>query len=262
MPFDFLGSCVDITLTPREFCIRYPVGQEICQAIPQLPMPDLAEVLAALFDKLNAALGPLKQILDIVDVAIATFECIKGIPDAIIKLDPTTLIECIPGLAEAVDKILGMIPILSLPLMILDIITFLIQYLEAQKAIIARALARADAVIAAATKAADPGQFALSSVIDCINANFSIQIQNISEMNAPLNRIIGQINFFLDLLGLPCIPAIPSLTNLDLATAIIDFFIDFLRGLIFFIPSFAPPTSEQEDCEPLQLPTLPLPTLP
>lgn len=233
--------CVQYSITPREICIRYPVGQQICATLPQLANPDLAELVAQLFSQLNSALAPLSPILDIIDIILAIVDCIKAIPEAIIKLDPTGLIECVPALLEAVNKILALLPQLSLPLMLIDIIDAFILYLQAQANLLIQVAARIQAIANAALRAAEPGQFALSGVIDCINANFSVQIENLSSNNAPLNRIIGQINKFFEILGIPLMPCIFFNVDPTIAAAQIQQLIDLLNSLKLLIPFVNPP---------------------
>lgn len=233
--------CVQYSITPREVCIRYPVGQEICATLPQLTNADQAELVAQLFAQLNSALAPLSPILDIVDIVLTIVDCIKAIPEAIIKLDPTGLIECVPALLEAVNKILALIPALSLPLMLIDIIDGFILYLQAQAALLTQAAARIIAITNAALKAAEPGQFALAGTIDCINANFSIQIENLSSNNAPLNRIIGQINKFFEILGIPIMPCLAIDIDPTIAAAQIQQLINLLLKLRNLIPFVNPP---------------------
>ena len=248
MPFDSLGSCVSLSLTSREACIRFPVGQEICASIPTLPIPDLLEVITQLFAQANSALAPLSPILNIIDAVIAIFECVKAVPDAITQLDPSGLIDCIPGVAEAVNKLLQMIPQLSLPIMILDILTVTIQFLEALKTTMQRALDQITAITNAQLKAAAPGQFALSSVVDCVNLNFGVQLENLNEALGPISRILGLVNFLLDLIGLPKLPLpLPPLSDLSLALTLIDILIDILNGIIGLIPALAPPTTGPQD---------------
>lgn len=242
--------CVELSLTSREACIRYPVGQELCVSIPSIPNADPAEIIQMIFGQINAALGPYNNILLILDAVLAIFECVKANVDAIKELNPAPLIQCIPGLVEAINRLLNMLPQVSLPLMIIDIITVLIQYLNTQIAIIERFKARIIALVNAALVAADPRNFRLKGILDCINANFDVQLQSLNEAGKPLNRIIGQVNLLMCLLGLPKIPIIGAFEGpIDPVLLVLKLFVSLLESLLSIIPSIPAPQLADKDID-------------
>lgn len=235
-------ECAVLTLTTRQLCVRYPVGQEICATLPDPMNPDPSELVAQLFAQINAVLAPFNNILDIVDAILAVFECIKSIPKAILTLNPQPIFDCIQGLAQAVDRLLSLVPIFSIPLMLIDLIDALIWFLTAQRALILRMQRRIADAIAAGLRAT-PSNFQLGIVVDCVNANLGVQVASLNEANYPINRIIGQLNKLMCIIGLdPLIPEIGAFTLPDPTLELIDLLIETLQALRNLIPILEPPT--------------------
>lgn len=245
MPFAAIDAiCLEVVATPRELCVRFPVGNEVCVSLPQVNNADPSELLQALFGAVNSALTPLNPIFNIIDAVIAVFDCIKAIPKAITQLNPVPLLECIPNLADAIGKLLQLIPQLSLPFLIIDILDIIILFLNETRNTIQRLNARAGRLAAANLRAAEPGNIALSLAMDCINANFDADLVNLNAQMAPLNRLLGIIDFVLELtglksllekIGLKVMPCLGSL-SLGTGTAALDFLINLLSLLRSIIP--------------------------
>jgi hypothetical protein len=232
------GFCAVVTLTPREICVQYPVSQQLCVSLPDIGIADPSELLMQFFAQLNSALQPLTPILNIIDAVLAIFECVKAIPKAITQLDPTDLIECLPGLAEAIQKLLKMLPPLSIPILIVQILDTMIYYMQTVRNQIAGIIARAQAIAEAATRAVEPGNFQLGLALDCINANFGIDLQNLNEQFLPLNRLIGIVNALLEIIGLEPLPSVTEIPDPASAAALafMDVQIDFLTAVRSTIP--------------------------
>lgn len=265
MPFANIDDlCLLVTVNPREICVRFPVGNLQCVSLPQVNIPDPSELLQQLFAQINSALTPLNPIFNIIDAVVAVFECIKAIPKAITQLDPVPLIECIPHLAEAINKLLALLPALSVPVMLVDIIDVVIFFLRSLKRQIQILIDRSEAILFAATKAASPGNIALATTLSCINANFDADLVNLNEQVAPLNRLMGIIDFLLELTGLkkllkqigldvmPCL-AFGDLSLLENLLIPIDFMIkllELLRSLIPLPGQFGFKVDDRVECAP------------
>lgn len=245
MPFPQIDAiCLTITATPREICVRFPVSQQVCVSLPSVNNADPSELLQAILGQINSALAPLTPIFNIIDCVIAVFECVKAIPKAITELDPIGLIECIPGLAEKVMKLLELIPQLSLPFLIVDVLDIIIFFLETMRAQVQAMQARFARLLEAALKAAQPGNVGLAIILDCINTNFDADIVNMNEQAAPLNRLLGILDFILELTGLKFLlskagfDVLPCVGNISLAggTKLFDTLIKLLTHLRNLIP--------------------------
>lgn len=245
MPFATIDAvCVQTVITPREICVRFPVGNEVCVSLPQSANADPSELLQQMFGMINSALAPLNPIFNIIDAVIAVFECIKAIPKAITQLNPKPLLDCLPTLAEAIGKLIQLIPQLSMPILIVDIIDVIILFLQEAANSLGRLSSRQLSLSAANVKAAEPGNVGLRLAMDCINNNFDADVANLNAQMAPLNRLLGIIDFILELTGLKSllsaagVTVVPCLGSLNLKTGanVIQKLVDLLSAIRSAIP--------------------------
>ena len=87
---DFKTLCVGVTQGGGTKCISFPGGAEICASVPSVLPVGSGEQALDLLGKLNTALAPLQPIFNIIDAALALFECAK----ATATLDPAEIIAC------------------------------------------------------------------------------------------------------------------------------------------------------------------------
>lgn len=243
---NFPAFCTATPFAPNGKCITLPGGMEICANIPSTTPLSLYDYAQGLLGQLNTALGPLQPVFNILDAVIAIFDCIK----AISTLDPSKIVECIPDLAAKIMELLKLIPQLSLPIMIRDFVQCLLDYLIGVRANVAQSQAYLDR-INAALDATTNTDIDITAIIDCANADLQIGLDFQGQQSAPIDKLIGIINTFLQLLGLPCIPNIgtPSLDPAFLA--FLDTLIEFLEFLLTLITIPIPtiPVSiSAEDC--------------
>lgn len=237
MPLPDLSTvCIDLKVTSQELCVTFPGGAEMCVQIPGVPDP--TDVSKQLLAQANAALAPLVPMFNIVDAIIALFNCVKAIPDSLgPPPDPTKLAECIPDLAEKIDKLLKLIPQLSIPVLIGGLIDVLLFYLQGLRGQLQSVIAAQLRIAAAATRAAELGNVQLRTVVDCANASMDAYLQNLNEGMKPLNRLIALLNLFLQLAGLPAIPDFKNLgDDAEAALAPLDAVIDSLKTVRAGLP--------------------------
>jgi len=237
MPLPDLSTvCIDLKVTSQELCITFPGGAEMCVQIPGVPDP--TDVSKQLLAQANAALMPLVPIFNIVDAIIALFNCVKAIPDSLgPPPDPTKLAECIPDLAEKIDKLLKLIPQLSIPVLIAGLIDVLLFYLEGYRRQLEAIIAHQLRILAAATRAAELGNVQLRTVVDCAEASMDAYLQNLNEGMKPLNRLVGLLNLFLQLAGLPPIPDLANFgDDAEAALVPLDAVIDSLKTVRAGLP--------------------------
>jgi hypothetical protein len=222
-----------------DLCITMPGNVTIC-AMDLLNAADPYILIQTLFQGLNSALAPLTPIFDIIDVAVALVQCIQAIPQCLAPPDPEPLIKCIPILAAAIAKLVQLVPQLSVPIMILEIVKALIVAVTALITRLEVIILKNAQLLVAVTAAAQPGNIALKAVVDCATGNIAIEIHNLNASLAPLNRLIGIINVFAAFIpGVPN-PLIPSLADLgaDAAAAIapLQNVVDILSEIVSFLP--------------------------
>jgi hypothetical protein len=196
-----------------QLCVQFPGGVSVC-ANDLLAAADPFMVIQTLFQAINAALAPLQPIFDIIDAVDALVKCVQAIPQCIATLDPAPLVDCIPGLAQALAKLLALVPALSVPIMVLEFIKALIVAISAFIGRLEAVILKDAQLLAAATKAAQPGNIALRSVVNCATGNLAVDILNLNAALGPLNQLIGIVNLLASAVpGLPN-PLIPNLNNL------------------------------------------------
>ena len=235
---DLRDFCIDVDVAPGEVCLTFPGGVEVCASLPDLVPPQPDKLIRQLFAQANAALAPLEPIFNIVDAVVQVFECIK----AISTLDPQKIIECIPGLAEKVNKLLALIPALSLPALVAGLIEVLVLYLRGIRNQLIRLRELLVRVLNAETAAARPGNLALARVLPCALDDLDKLVQWQNESAKPVNRLIGLINFFLEVIGLerfkiPCIGNfLADLEAIDNQLELLDLLIELLTIIRLAIP--------------------------
>lgn len=206
MPIPNLSTiCVDLKVTKQELCITFPGGASICAHVPGVPDP--TDVSKQLLAQANAAIAPLVPVFNIIDAVVALFNCVKAIPDSLgPPPDPTKLAKCIPDLAKKLDKLLKLIPQLSLPLLIVDLIDVLLFYLTGLRDHLKAIIDHQARIAAAATRAAQLGNVQLRTAVDCATGQMDAHLKNLNESMKPLNRLVGVLNILLQMIGLKPLP--------------------------------------------------------
>jgi len=235
---DLSVACIEIKVGKQDLCVTFPGGAEMCVQMPSVSVPDPSELSKQLMAQANAALAPLMPVFNIIDTVIALFNCVKAIPDALgPPPDPSKLAKCLPDVAKKVSKLLKLIPQLSVPLMIVGLIDVLLTFLEGIRGQLKAVIAAQVRIAAAATRAAELGNVQLSTIVDCANANIEAQMKNLGESAAPVNRLIGVINLFVELAGLPKLPDLSNLGNdAQAALGVLDPLVDQLKAARSAIP--------------------------
>lgn len=239
MPIPPLSSfCINNPVTPGEICIPMPGGSQVCATLPDLVPPAPDKFVRQLFGQVNAALAPLEPVFNIIDAVVATFECIK----ATSTLNPQKIIECIPNLAEKVGALLQLIPQLSLVGTVAALIEVIILFLQSQQTQIRRMKDLLTRLLDAETAATRPGNLALADILPCAFDDLDKLVVWQNESNKPVNRLIGVINLFLEIIGLedyqiPCIGSLASdLDLIDKQLELIDALIELLTIIRTAIP--------------------------
>jgi hypothetical protein len=220
--------------------------QPLCIHVPALRDPleitlpgGIAMRHIELADLIQPALAPLVPIFNIVDCIAALYACSKAVVDALgPPPDPTKLAACVPELAEKVSKLLGLVPVLSLPLLILGLVDLLIAVLSdarAQLTHLQAELEQAARIIERARELNDPN---LEKIWGCVRESVDQEAANLGKQLASLGKLIGLTNLFMDLIGGPKIPDFASLENQPLGQAIepIDAMVTALQAIRAQVP--------------------------
>jgi len=214
-------------------CVTFPGGAEVCVSLPSASPPTLDELMRQLFAQVNTALAPLTPIFNIIDAVVAVFDCVK----AISTLNPQEILNCIPNLAEKVAELLNLIPQVSLVALVADVIELLILYFKGIRNQIIRQALYYQRILAAQTAATEPGNAALARVLPCALDDLDQLLNWQNQSAAPVNRLIGVINLFLEIIGLSRfkIPTAGGLTVEDLENTDVIQLIDLTIELLTYI---------------------------
>lgn len=162
-------------------------------------------------------MSALKPLFDLLDFALAIFRCVKAVPDSITKLDPTELFKCMPPLVKIINKLLSMIPQMSVPRMVKRLLLMLSQLLEGIATDFRYIQSQLQRIADAIDRAADLQDVTLNNFLVCSQRTLRESVMSTSEALKGIGRIILLVNVFMGLFGGPEIPCFGKLIddNLD-----------------------------------------------
>ena len=218
----------------------------ICIEIPEIPDPfDLTLPGPVTIEHINLmeviqpALTPLVPFFNVIDTIVAIFNCIKAIPDSLgPPPDPTVLAACLPDLAEQVNKLLKLIPQLSLPLLIVRLLDLLIDTLLQARSELMHLQQQMVQILGAIDRATDLDDAGLMAIAQCAQANVAQEAANVGKSLAALGKLIGLINLFMGMIGGPEIPDLSDLAGrpLDDVVEPINDIVDTLKSARDAVP--------------------------
>jgi hypothetical protein len=224
----------------RGLCIRFPMGMTVCAQWPGDKLPTALELAKAIFAQLNALLVPLRLVFLIFDIVVALFDCILAIPKSIALLNPGPVIQCITKLANLIAQILSMLPPLSIPVMIADILDVLAVLLQGLIDQLTKIKLAYQQILTAELRAAQLGNVQLQAILDCEKGNLELEISDMNESLGPLNKLLAIIGLFMSLIGITALSEIGSVpTDLDQLDAAIEQ-IRNVKNTVTTIRSFIP----------------------
>lgn len=250
---DLIGqACATIQGSGDTLCVTFPGQVEICISADPDKL-DPADQVKKLFDQVNTALAPLNPIFTVIDAVVSIKDCIEALIDALgPPPSPKPIIECLKKLLFLVEKLIKMLPQLSIPLLVAQFLDALIIFVKSFRAQVLAIINRVASQIEAGLRAAQLGNLVLQASVDCTLENLGIELQNMGKQAEPINLLIGSINAFLDIVGLPCIPSLEIPTELaEEALAPLDLLIKILEALRDAIPILSPPAGSgfSKPCE-------------
>ncbi len=216
---DIEEICVELTVTPQELSLTFPGGAALAAQLPDIGIADPMQLSKQLMAQANAALAPLVPVFNLVDVALALFNAVKAIPDAITSLDPREITEALPELTRKAGKLLAIVPQLSVPLMIVGLIDMLLAFLSGLAGQLRAIIDQQIRIQRAENRATELGNAQLQAVADCSKGHVDAQLLSLAESVAPVNRLIALINVFTQLAGLGPLPDLSKLGT-DAAAAL------------------------------------------
>jgi hypothetical protein len=190
--------------TSTPLCITFPGGGQLCGLGFGLTPPDPMTFSLSLLASANGALMPLIPLFDVFAVIVDIVNCVKAIPGILgPPPNPSKLIACFPKLAADLAKLLGILPPLSVPLMITGIIETILTFLKGLRAVIMTILNKLLRILAAQLRIKVTGSVNLRVAVDCESAALTGFLAWLATAAAPLVCLITLINALLGLIGLP-----------------------------------------------------------
>jgi len=189
-------------------CIKIKTSHTTCEpsfaGVPILVglSVDMFDPLGQALDAVNSLMGslaPMKPFFDVLALAVQAVKCVQEIPDAIIKLDPSGIINCIPKLAERMAAVMGHLPQVSLFKMVAGMVCLLITLLEAIKTwleTIRDSVLDLSFVLEQNITLNDPN---LGAMISCGEATMIGMLDGLSGLFDMVMVIIDVVNIFLEL---------------------------------------------------------------
>jgi hypothetical protein len=211
---DLSGFCIELSTGPGELCVRLPAGVRACAHFG-IETGDSGTIVRSLLGQVNGAMTPLMPFFRVLDAVKAIVDCVQAIPQAIGELSPEPIVQCIPEMVKKLAKLLELIPQLSVPLLVADLVDVLIVGLIAIRGELGVMLAQKSRIASAAARAATTGNIDLQSIVNCAQQNLDAQLANKQAGMAPLNRILDLVNLLLELAQLPPIPSLDTIESLD-----------------------------------------------
>ncbi len=231
MAFPPTDLCLTLPTVPTLDKICLPGGvclDYVWDAIGKIP--SAADISLDFFSQIGPAMTPLLPFFNMLDVVVQLFNCLKAIPDAITKLDPSELLECIPALAELVDQLLKLIPQLSIPKMIIAALknmALLMESIAADFRYLESQLQRCADMI---DRAAQLNDHVLNGFIVCAQADIRGTMSATAQALRGIGSMVLILNILLGLFGGPEIPCFGDLLD-DNLDAGFDVIVDLLTGI-------------------------------
>ena len=188
-----------LTFDPFDLGITFPGGGKL-----EAAMEDAQMVPRRLMAQLNPALMPLTPLFDLVDALLLA----KKVFDAVKTLNAAKIAAVLPDFAKAVDKLKALVPQVSIPLMILNIIDALLALIQLLKLDLQAMVDFQLKLDAADLRAAELGSADLAFITLCGRNQLEAALSVFGKKAAPLNRLIGMLNLLGGIAGLPEIPGL------------------------------------------------------
>jgi len=204
-------------------------------------IPHAADIPLDFFSQIGPAMAPLKPFFDLLDTVLALFRCVKAIPNAIVKLDPSELLDCLPALAKAVDQLLKLIPQLSIPKMVIAIIHNIANLLRAIASDLSYVQSQIQRISDMIDRAAELNDKQLNGFLVCAQDDLEKTTMATAEALRGIGSIVLIVNILMGLFGGPEIPCFSEmftgeLTGIDEAIELLTKLAELLDDIADAIP--------------------------
>lgn len=202
--------CVMATVGDQSVTVRLPGGATL-QPMISVPFPTNLQIVKNLLSQASSALAPLLPVFNIIDAIIAIKDFASSVPELIVN--PPAVVEAITNLVEKVAALASLIPQLSVPLLIVDLVGVVILALQGLVTELQAIVEQLERIEAARQIAQDEGNVALLEMTICADDLLASVQENLSNSLGPLNSLFSVINIFLELIGQDPIPTLDDLPD-------------------------------------------------
>lgn len=232
-------TCPAISLSCEgDIDVTFPGGGKLFSIAASAHGTSCLDISKALLSQINVALMPFLPIFDIIDTMLLLLNCMQAVQEALgPPPDPTKLAECLAKLGPQINKLLKLIPQLSIPLFVVSLIDVVISFLQSLKLELAAIVQMQLLTLAAAARYAERPSPQLAGVISCSNSNIEVAMANLNQSIAPVNRLFGIVNALMKTAKLGELPTIRSLgSDPEAALVPLDAMIEVLTKFRSTIP--------------------------
>lgn len=189
----------------------------------------------SLLDLVQPAIAPLMPLITAVEAVLAVYNVIKTIPGAILSLSPSEILDAIKDAAAKVLALVSLVPQLSLPFMLIDVLDLIIDVLDQVTQQLNRLQSELDRIDLARERADELGDPALLlGVISCAEGNVSFELANTMSSIQSLGKLFAVLQLMLDILQINRqLPDLDSLgaTSVDEALDVVSTLRDDLQAI-------------------------------
>lgn len=202
-------ECPQITVNDGRLSVRLPGGASV-SAIPAELNTSPLKLARSLMAQANSAMTALQPVFNLVGAILAIKDFAQAVPQLV--FNPKAVVDAIKDLVEKVDALVTLLPQLSVPAMVLDLVDVIIVYLQGIQQTL-EALAEQEVKADAAKVAAQAsGLTVLAQVAECANDQIGDVLAGMQASSAGIDELIGLLNALGSLV--PGMPEIPTLSDL------------------------------------------------
>lgn len=220
IPFPVWKTPNDICL-PGGVCLSY-----VMNGIGKIP--NSTDMNLDFMSQLGPAMAPLSPFFTMLETVLQIFKCLQAVPEVV--TNPKKLIDCIPDLAALIDKLLGLIPQLSIPKLVKALILAIADLLQGVASDIAFIERQLKEILKQIDRAASLGDVKMNGFLVCAQQDLNDSAFSLADALKGIGRIILVINIFMGMFGGPEIPCFASLFDAEMGKGF-DFVVKLLMSL-------------------------------
>lgn len=208
-----MADCPTVASSGEPLSVRFPGGVTITASLPGVQAPSL-KLAQQLMAQASGALAPLAPVFNIIGALTA----LKDFVQALVT-NPFDLADAAADLFEKLGALASLVPALSVPALVLDLLDVIIAYLAGVSSTLEALGAQQGRIDTASAVAERDDLDGLRQAVECAEEQLAGVLENLQATAGPVDSLISLINLFVGLV--PGLPEIPSLGDLgdDLSTA-------------------------------------------